>query len=149
MIIAKRSVGDARSGGDTAPRGQARRVGVLTGAGSLNMTEGRYDIKGTDLGIMWTDERGRVLIAFGDTFGSQWTGTGSRSGDPAAIDWRSNTLAFSRDYLAYMSVRHFGQPGHWITNYGGIAYSDDGGQTWREAPVGCGPTSLARTTTSR
>ncbi|MGH3669335.1 MAG: hypothetical protein ACRDSH_01680, partial [Pseudonocardiaceae bacterium] len=39
---------------DTAPGGQARRVGLLTGAGSLNVTEGRYDIKGTDLGIMWT-----------------------------------------------------------------------------------------------
>jgi hypothetical protein len=172
---------------DTAPGGQARRVGLLTGAGSLNVTEARYDIKGTDLGIMWTDERGRVLIAFGDTFGSQWAGTGSRSGNPAAIDWRSNTLAFSHDrnpaegmvfdefvtdrpghakellpslkqdgiemttiptgginvdgrnYLAYMSVRHFGQPGHWITNYGGIAYSDDGGQTWREAPSALRP----------
>jgi hypothetical protein len=39
-----------------------------------------------------------------------------------------------RNYLAYMSVRHFGSPGQWITNYGGIAYSDDDGQSWVEAP---------------
>jgi hypothetical protein len=39
-----------------------------------------------------------------------------------------------RNYLAYISVRHFGSPGQWITNYGGIAYSDDDGQTWVDVP---------------
>ncbi|MDQ3762420.1 MAG: DUF4185 domain-containing protein [Actinomycetota bacterium] len=161
---------------------QASRVTVLTGAGSINATEARYQVKGTDLGIMWTDERGQILIAFGDTFGGEWAGPGSEGGDPVAIDWRSNTLARSsdrnpadgmiftdfvtdrpghakellpslkqdgveiskiptggvnvggRNYLAYMSVRSFGQPGQWTTNYSGIAYSDDGGQTWMDAP---------------
>jgi hypothetical protein len=168
---------------ETVPRGQASRVAVLTGAESLNATEVRYQVKGTDLGIMWTDERGQILVAFGDTFGPGWAGHGSEVGDPAASDWRSNTLARSsdrnpaggmaftdfvtdraghakellpslkqdgleiskiptggvnvggRNYLAYMSVRHFGPPGQWITNYGGIAYSDDGGQTWIEVPT--------------
>ncbi len=36
----------------------------------------------------------------------------------------------SRQYLAYMSVRHWGVPGSWTTNYAAIAYSDDNGQTW-------------------
>ncbi|MFT4030186.1 MAG: DUF4185 domain-containing protein [Protaetiibacter sp.] len=36
----------------------------------------------------------------------------------------------SRQYLAYMSVRHWGVPGSWDTNYAAIAYSDDNGQTW-------------------
>ncbi|MEV0582590.1 DUF4185 domain-containing protein [Nonomuraea sp. NPDC050310] len=36
----------------------------------------------------------------------------------------------SRQYLGYMSVRHWGQPGFWDTNYASIAYSDDNGQTW-------------------
>lgn len=36
----------------------------------------------------------------------------------------------SRQYLAYMSVRHWGVPGEWDTNYAAIAYSDDDGQTW-------------------
>ncbi|MGH3698167.1 MAG: DUF4185 domain-containing protein [Pseudonocardiaceae bacterium] len=171
----------------TAPRGQASRVAGLTGAGSLNETAARAGVKGTDLGIMWTDDRGQILTAFGDTFGAGWAGPGSGVENPTAIDWRSSTLARStdhnpadgmffdnfvtdraghakellpslkrdgvevsklptggvnvggRNYLAYMSVRHFGQPGQWITNYGGIAYSDDGGQTWVTAPSTCRP----------
>ncbi|MDQ4102474.1 MAG: DUF4185 domain-containing protein [Actinomycetota bacterium] len=164
-----------------AQPGQASRIAGVTGAGSINDTEARYQVKGTDLGIMWTDEREQVLVAFGDTFGAAWAGHGSGLGDPAAIDWRSNTLARSSDrnpvdglvlddfrtdrpghakelvpslkrdgvevskiptggvnvggrsYMAYMSVRSFTQPGRWITNHSGIAYSDDGGQTWAEA----------------
>ncbi|HEY6423591.1 MAG TPA: DUF4185 domain-containing protein [Pseudonocardiaceae bacterium] len=166
----------------TAPLGQASPVAVLTGAESINATESRYQVKGTDLGIMWTDERGQILAAFGDTFGPGWTGPSSGFANPGTIDWRSNTLARSsdrnpadgmsfnnfvvdrpghakellpslkrdgvemtkiptgginvggRNYLAYMSVRSFTQPGHWITNRSGIAYSDDGGQTWVDAP---------------
>lgn len=33
-------------------------------------------------------------------------------------------------YLAYMSVKHWGEPGEWETNYSGFAKSTDGGQTW-------------------
>ncbi|MGH3867328.1 MAG: DUF4185 domain-containing protein [Pseudonocardiaceae bacterium] len=182
-MITAVTVGLAPSGAaDTAPRGQVSRVAVLTGAQSINATEARYEVKGTDLGIMWTDERGQILAAFGDTFGVRWAGPGSEVGDPAAIDWRSNTLAHSsdrnpadgmfftdfvtdrpghakelvpslkrdgvemttiptggvnvggRNYLAYMSVRKFTQPAQWITNYSGIAYSDDGGQSWVDVP---------------
>jgi catechol 2,3-dioxygenase-like lactoylglutathione lyase family enzyme len=164
------------------PRATATPVAALTGTQSINETEARYQVKGTDLGIMWTDERGQILIAFGDTFGAGWNGFGSgASTDPAAVDWRSNTLARSNDhnpadglsfafvtdrpghakellhalrqdgveitkiptggvnvggrnYMAYMSVRRFTEPAHWITNYNGIAYSDDGGQTWTDVP---------------
>jgi hypothetical protein len=165
----------------TAPLGGANPVAVLTGAASINATEARYQVKGTDLGIMWTDDRGQILAAFGDTFGPGWAGISSGFANPTTIDWRSNTLARStdhnpaggisftfvtdrpghakellpslkqdgvemtkiptgginvggRNYLAYMSVRSFTQPGHWITNHSGIAYSDDGGQTWKDAP---------------
>jgi hypothetical protein len=166
----------------TGPVSQASAVAVITGAKSINATEARYEIKGTDLGIMWTDERGRILAAFGDTFGPGWTGVSSGFAKPATIDWRSNTLGRSvdrnpsdgmsfdnfvtdrpghakellpslkkdgvemtkiptggvnidgRNYLAYMSIRSFTEPGHWITNYNGVAYSDDGGQTWKDAP---------------
>ena len=183
VVIAAVPVGLALPGmADTAPRAKARPVAALTGTQSINETEARYQVKGTDLGIMWTDERGQILIAFGDTFGAGWTGFGSGSPvDPATVDWRSNTLARSNDhnpargmffdfvtdrpghakellsslkqdgveitkiptggvnvggrnYLAYMSVRKFTEPAHWITNYGGVAYSDDGGQTWKDAP---------------
>jgi hypothetical protein len=33
-------------------------------------------------------------------------------------------------YLAYMDVRHWGDPGEWETNYSGFAKSTDHGQTW-------------------
>ncbi len=36
----------------------------------------------------------------------------------------------SRQYLAFMSVRQWGAPGAWDTNFSRIAYSDDNGQTW-------------------
>lgn len=191
VLIAAVTLGLAPPGtAETVPQGQASRVAVLTGAESINATEARYQVKGTDLGIMWIDERGQILTAFGDTFGPGWNGHGSEVGDPSASDWRSNTLARSsdrnpadgmsftdfvtdraghakellpslkrdgleitkiptggvnvggRNYLAYMSVRHFGQAGQWITNYGGIAYSDDGGQTWVEVPSACRPNTL-------
>jgi hypothetical protein len=149
--------------------GEAERIAVVTGPGSINATHTRFNIYGTDLGTMWESGQGRVLAAFGDTFG------------PDLSDWRSNTLARSSDttladgmdlgfvidrpghakelvpslkidnveistiptggvsvggsdYLAFMSVRHFGPAGRWTTNYSGIAYSDDDGQTWTTVP---------------
>ena len=36
----------------------------------------------------------------------------------------------SRQYMSFMSVRHWGLPGQWDTNYARIAYSDDNGTTW-------------------
>ncbi|MDQ3762086.1 MAG: DUF4185 domain-containing protein [Actinomycetota bacterium] len=174
----------------TAPLGAASPVAVLTGAESINATETRYKVKGTDLGIMWADEGGEILAAFGDTFGPGWTGPNSDQADPAAIDWRSNTLARStdrnpangmsftfvtdrpghakellpslkqngvemtkiptggvnvggRNYMAYMSVRKFTEPGQWITNHSGIAYSDDGGQNWKDVPSTHRPNTTA------
>lgn len=35
-----------------------------------------------------------------------------------------------RQYLAYMSVRQWGAPGQWWTNFAQLAYSDDLGATW-------------------
>jgi hypothetical protein len=49
-----------------------------------------------------------------------------------------------RDYLAYMSVRHFEpQGGRWTTNHSGLAYSDDDGQTWVEVPSARRPNTPA------
>ena len=36
-----------------------------------------------------------------------------------------------RQYMAYMSVRHWGPPGLWDTNFSQLAYSDDNGKTWK------------------
>ncbi len=161
--------------------GTADLVARVTGPGSVSTTDARWGLKATDLGIMWDDGSGRILTAFGDSYGAGWTGPGGGAGDPATIDWRCQTLARSTDhrlsdgmsldsfatdtaghakqllpcakdgnddggevtviptagvsvghrqYLAYMSVRHWGAAGHWETNHAGIAYSDNDGQTW-------------------
>lgn len=151
-------------------------VEKLTGPDAPNNTWGRWDIKATDLGIMWDDGQGKVLTAFGDTFGNAWTGPGG--GAPPNGNWRSNVLVRSSDrdladgmlfesapqspqgiakqlipskkingdemttiptaaisvgkrqYLGFMSVKQWGAPGYWDTNYAGIAYSDDDGENW-------------------
>ncbi|MFL5357347.1 DUF4185 domain-containing protein [Archangium sp.] len=40
----------------------------------------------------------------------------------------------TRHYIHYMSVNNWGDPGKWYTNYSGIAYSDDNGQSWLKHP---------------
>ena len=39
----------------------------------------------------------------------------------------------ARQYVSFMSVRSWDVPGQWTTNYSGMAYSDDNGQTWQVA----------------
>jgi hypothetical protein len=156
---------------------EVSEAGWVTGENSPNRTGSRFRVFGTDLGIMWEDGHGAVLMAFGDTFGRGSRGHGSPTG---SIDWRANTLGRTADatpshglalpdmvqdppgrateviardrsvaentvnptaaisvgkrqYLHYMSVRQWGQPGRWNTNYAGIAYSDDGGAHWTKA----------------
>ncbi|MCE5292494.1 MAG: DUF4185 domain-containing protein [Nocardiaceae bacterium] len=36
----------------------------------------------------------------------------------------------STQYINFMSVRQWGQPGSWTTNYAAIAFSSDNGETW-------------------
>lgn len=75
----------------------ATRVAKLTGPGSINATDTRWQLKATDLGILWDNGSGRILSAFGDTYGNGWTGPGAGTGDPATLDWRCNTLLRSAD----------------------------------------------------
>lgn len=42
----------------------------------------------------------------------------------------SGVAAAGVNYVHYMSVRHWGPPGVWVTNHSGIAVSDDHGRTW-------------------
>ncbi|WP_084959241.1 DUF4185 domain-containing protein [Thermoactinospora rubra] len=157
-------------------RSPAVVVGKMTGPGSLSATDRAWQVRATDLGIMWDNGSGEILAAFGDTFDDGWAPPGANGGD-----WRSQVLLRSTDrdladgmsfssaatdtpghakelipsrkvdndeitviptagvsvggrqYLAYMSVRHWGPPGQWDTNYSGIAYSDDNGQNWTTA----------------
>ncbi|MEU6563508.1 DUF4185 domain-containing protein [Nocardia nova] len=156
-----------------------------TGASSVNRTDKRWQVNGTDLGIMWESGPGEIATAFGDTVGHGFHPPGGMG-----EDWRSNLLAFStnrdldkgliidhmvtdarchaaevlssrkkdnieittiptsgftlphqgsadgtRQFMSYMSIRTWNSiPGTFYTNYGGIAYSDDHGQTWTKDP---------------
>ncbi len=155
-----------------------REVAKQTGENSVNRTDKRWQVQGTDLGIMWESAPGEIATVFGDTVGRGFHPPGGMGGD-----WRSNVLAFSTDrtlgdgmtydrmvtdsrchaaevlssrkldnvevttiptsgfalgerqYMSYMSIRTWNSlPGTFFTNYGGIAYSDDHGQTWTKDP---------------
>ncbi|MGW0042155.1 DUF4185 domain-containing protein [Rhodococcus sp. NPDC003348] len=67
-------------------------VAQLTGHGSINRTDKRWQVNGTDLGITWESKPGEVTIAFGDTFGKDWTPPGANG-----TDWRSNVVGHSTD----------------------------------------------------
>jgi hypothetical protein len=70
----------------------ARVMGLVAGqgVGDINQTATRFAVHATDLGVMWRDSRGRVAVAFGDTYGVGWGGQGA---GPETADWRFNTLA--------------------------------------------------------
>lgn len=70
----------------------AEEVAKLTGYDSINQTDTLYQVMGTDLGAMWDNGSGQILMAFGDTFGEGQVGGGQFGGD-----WRSNVLARSSD----------------------------------------------------
>ncbi|MDQ3826585.1 MAG: DUF4185 domain-containing protein [Actinomycetota bacterium] len=142
------AVSAAAPGAAQTAVGQANPVALITGAKSINATEERYDIKGTDLGIMWTDDRGRILAAFGDTFdrpghAKELLPSLKKEGVETTKIPTGGINIDGRNYLAYMSVRKFTEPGQWITNFSGVAYSDDGGQTWKDAPGARRPNSAA------
>lgn len=55
----------------------------------------KYNVGGTDLGIMWDMEDGRIGLFFGDSYGNDFVPVGGGPGK--ATDWRFNLLAFSTD----------------------------------------------------
>ncbi|WP_245813688.1 DUF4185 domain-containing protein [Rhodococcus marinonascens] len=164
-------------GGVPQLTGKTKAIEMVTGPGSPNDTIARFNVSGTDLGIMWDNGgalgRDDVLMAFGDTVGDC---------DAAGDDWRSNVLFRSSDtvlrdgmsidtsplngpnnskeiipgfgipgefttiptagiavdgvqYVRFMSVRSWDQPGYWTTNYSAIAHSEDNGETWTADPA--------------
>ena len=53
----------------------------------------------------------------------------------AGISTPYNNAYGARQYMSFISVRSWDTPGRWTTNYSGIAYSDDNGQSWTIAPT--------------
>lgn len=58
-----------------------------------NRTDERWNLGGTDLGIIWEMSSGEYGVLFGDTYGSDFRPSGGGPG--GAGDWRSNVLGFS------------------------------------------------------
>lgn len=61
-----------------------------------NNTHSKYNVGGTDLGIVWEITPGYYGLFFGDTFGSDFSPNFSAPG-PNGGSWRSNVLLFSED----------------------------------------------------
>ncbi len=68
-----------------------RRVNWVTGAQSPNQTNVKWDIQGTDLGVMFP-YKNQIMIAFGDTYGCCKVTNG------VGPHWRSNTIGWSSDH---------------------------------------------------
>lgn len=163
--------------------GKTKALEMVTGPGSPNNTINRFSVAGTDLGIMWDNGAGEVLMAFGDTVGDcgiegdQWrSNVLFRSDDASLADGMridNSPMAlppvenFSRQvikglisngpgelanpeftviptggvavdgtqYVRWMSVRSWDKPGEWTTNYSGLAYSGDNGESWITDPA--------------
>lgn len=65
------------------------------GVPNPNNTATKYDVCGTDLGIMWQIEGNRIGLFFGDTNGEGFEP--NKNGGGNGSNWRSNVLAFSSD----------------------------------------------------
>ena len=61
-----------------------------------NATDAKYNVGGTDLGIVWEITPGYYGLFFGDTFGSDFNPNFSAPG-PNGGSWRSNVLLYSDD----------------------------------------------------
>lgn len=61
-----------------------------------NNTDQKWDVGGTDLGIIWEAEAGKYGVFFGDTFGNDFNPDPNNPG-PNGSRWRSNVLAFSKN----------------------------------------------------
>ncbi|MGI5183547.1 DUF4185 domain-containing protein [Dactylosporangium sp. CA-152071] len=72
-------------------------VEKLTGPNGPNDTYGRWNVKSTDLGILWDNGAGQTMALFGDTFGDGWVGPGGAAFGPGDLNWRSNVLLRSGD----------------------------------------------------
>lgn len=175
--------------------GPTEAINHITGPSSGNDTIDRFNVLGTDLGIMWDNGHGETLLAFGDTTGA--------ADDPICNGlvgaWRSNVLLRSddtnlsdgmslssaalaspgrakevlpslkingveqtviptagiavpdaraengyRQYMNFMSVKSWGVPGEWATNYSALAYSDNNGEDWITPSFGSIPEMAAK-----
>jgi hypothetical protein len=97
---------------DAYVAGRGSMVARLTGPGAMNDTLGKYNILGTDLGILWDNGQNEVLAAFGDT--QSFDGWSILHGQLFHI--RSNVLLRSRDRDLYNGMT-------FTSHAGGMGYA--------------------------
>ena len=118
----------------------ARVTGTAISGESLpspNNTAVKWNVGGTDLGIVWEMEPGNYGIFFGDTFGRDFKPDQTNPG-PNGGTWRSNVLAFSNDKilddgLSFSSMATDGRGDAREIIYGGKDSSGDG--DWTSIPT--------------
>ncbi|MFD9946558.1 DUF4185 domain-containing protein [Nonomuraea sp. NPDC059023] len=151
VVVAK--VTGAGSGTDLAWKVNATDLGIMWDNGAGEVLAAFGDTFGDGWappGANGGDWRSQVLLRSGDrdladgmTFSSAATDRAGHAkelipsrkvdGDEITVIPTAGVSVGTRQYMGYMSVRHWGPPGQWDTNYAGIAYSDDNGQNWTAA----------------
>ncbi|MFD4784219.1 DUF4185 domain-containing protein [Rhodococcus qingshengii] len=92
---------NGNTGGVPGLSGRTAAIEKVTGTYSPNKTVDRFNVLGTDLGIMWDNGAGQILTAFGDT-----TGLSRNPGcDGLVGEWRSNVLFRSSDRVLADGMR--------------------------------------------
>ncbi|MFI6389841.1 DUF4185 domain-containing protein [Nonomuraea sp. NPDC050540] len=154
VVVAK--VTGAGSGTDLAWKVNATDLGIMWDNGAGEVLAAFGDTFGDGWappGANGGDWRSQVLLrsvdrdlADGMTFSGAATDRAGHAkelipsrkvdGDEITVIPTAGVSVGTRQYMGYMSVRHWGQPGQWDTNYAGIAYSDDNGQNWTATTPG-------------
>lgn len=112
--------GFAGDTGNEGPAGQDWRTNTLARSTDRDLAEGM------EFDSFVTDREGHA--------GEIIPGMKS-NGQEITIRPTGGTAVGGRQYLAYNSVRQWGPaPGSWTSNYSGIAYSDNNGETWTKSP---------------
>jgi hypothetical protein len=90
LLAAAPIAGGAQAQAGQVDKADTYQIARLTGPSSINRTDLRWHVYGTDLGHMF-EHRGQLYMLFGDTFGPP--------GQPPTFgsDWRKNVLAWMRD----------------------------------------------------
>lgn len=112
--------GFAGDTGNAGPAGRDWRNNALARSSDRDMSEGMtFDSFATD-----REAHAKEIVPGMKSAGQEIT-----------VRPTGGTAVGGRQYLAYNSVRQWGPaPGSWTSNYSGIAYSDDNGETWTKSP---------------
>ncbi|NUR89117.1 MAG: DUF4185 domain-containing protein [Nonomuraea sp.] len=150
VVVGKMTGTGSASATDTRWKVQATDLGIMWDNGSGQILAAFGDTFGSGWappGGNGQDWRSQVLLRSSDrdlsdglTFDSAATDAPGHAkqlipsqkvdGDEITVIPTAGVSVGGRQYLAFMSVRHWGAPGQWDTNYAGIAYSDDNGENW-------------------